>query len=48
MIDNNSCLNLGTKVLIIKDACRLEPLLEYFDYPEELTYKDILRIIKKK
>lgn len=48
MTDNNSCLNLGIKALIIKDACRLEPLLEYFGYPEELTYKDVLRIIKKK
>ncbi len=46
MTDNDTCLNLGHKALIIKDACGLEPLLEYFGYPEKLTYKDIIKIRK--
>ena len=30
--DDNTCLSLGEKSIVIKDACNLAALLEYFGY----------------
>ncbi len=45
--DDKTCLGLGEKSIVIKDACNLAALLKYFKYEEELTYQDILSIRKK-
>lgn len=42
--DDNICLSLGEKSIVIKDACNLAALLEYFGYNRELTFEDILKI----
>lgn len=44
--DDETCLKLEEKSIVIKDACNLEALLEYFGYNEDLTYEDIIRIRK--
>ncbi len=46
LTDEDTCLNLGKKSIVIKDACNLASLLEYFGYGEALTYEDIVRIRK--
>lgn len=43
---DDTCLNLGEKSIVIKDACNLAPLLKYFGYNEKLTFKDIMDIRK--
>lgn len=44
--DDDTCLSLGEKSIVIKDACNLAALLEYFKYSKDLTYQDIIRIKK--
>ncbi len=44
--DDESCLSLGEKSIVIKDACNLAALLEYFGYNKDLNYEDIMRIRK--
>lgn len=44
--DDDICLNLTGKNIVIKRACNLAPLLKYFDFKEMLDYKDILKIRK--
>lgn len=44
--DDKTCLGLGKKSIVIKDACNLAALLEYFGYNRDLTFKDIMRIRK--
>lgn len=44
--DDEICLNLGENSIVIKDACNLAALLEYFDYKKDLTYEDIMKIRK--
>ena len=44
--DDETCLNLGENSIVIKDACNLAALLEYFDYKKDLTYEDIMKIRK--
>lgn len=44
--DDESCLGLGEKSIVIKDACNLALLLEYFGYSEYLTFEDIMKIRK--
>lgn len=44
--DDKICLNLGKNSIVIKDACNLSQLLKYFNYGEELTYDDIIKIRK--
>lgn len=44
--DDETCLSLGEKSIVIKDACNLAALLEYFGYNEDLTFEDIMRIRK--
>lgn len=44
--DDETCLGLGEKSIVIKDACNLAALLEYFGYNKNLTYEDIMRIRK--
>jgi len=44
--DDNTCLNLGKRSILIKDACNLAELLKYFGYQEDLTYEDIMKIRK--
>lgn len=44
--DDETCLNLGENNIVIKDACNLAALLEYFDYKKDLTYEDIMKIRK--
>lgn len=44
--DNETCLNLSRDIVVIKNACNLAPLLEYFGYKKELTFDDIMRIRK--
>lgn len=44
--DDETCLNLGENSIIIKDACNLAALLEYFGYKKDLTYEDIVKIRK--
>lgn len=44
--DDETCLNLEENSIVIKDACNLAALLEYFGYKEELTYEDIMKIRK--
>lgn len=44
--DDKTCLGLGEKSIVIKDACNLAALLEYFGYNQDLTYEDIMRIRK--
>lgn len=40
--DDNICLGLGDGSTIIKGACCLGELLEYFGYDSELSYKDVV------
>lgn len=42
--DDETCLNLGENSIVIKDACNLATLLEYFGYKKDLTYEDIIKI----
>lgn len=44
--DDDICLGLGEESIVIKDACNLAPLLEYFKYNKELTFEDIMKIRK--
>lgn len=44
--DDETCLSLGKKSIVIKDACNLAALLEYFGYNKDLTFEDIMRIRK--
>ena len=44
--DDETCLNLGENNIVIKDACNLAALLEYFGYKKDLTYEDIMKIRK--
>lgn len=44
--DDKTCLGLGEKSIVIKDACNLAALLEYFGYNQDLTFEDIMRIRK--
>lgn len=44
--DDETCLGLGENSIIIKDACNLALLLEYFGYNKDLTFEDITRIRK--
>ncbi len=44
--DDETCLGLGEKSIVIKDACNLAALLEYFGYNKDLTFEDIMRIRK--
>lgn len=44
--DDETCLGLGEKSIVIKDACNLAVLLEYFGYNKDLTFEDIMRIRK--
>lgn len=44
--DDETCLNLGKNSIVIKDACNLATLLEYFGYKKDLTYEDIMKIRK--
>ena len=44
--DDEICLGLGEKSIVIKDACNLAALLEYFGYNKDLTFEDIMRIRK--
>lgn len=44
--DDDVCLNLGEKSIVVKDVCNLAELLEYFGYSKELTYEDIVKIRK--
>jgi len=46
LTDDETCLNLGEKSIVINDACNLALLLQYFGYNEELTYEDIIKIRK--
>ena len=42
--DDEICLNLEKKSIIVKNAYNLAVLLEYFGYKKDLTYKDIMKI----
>ena len=42
--DDETCLNLGKNSIVIKDACNLAALLEYFGYKKDLTFEDIIKI----
>lgn len=44
--DDETCLALGEKSIVIKDAYNLSALLEYFGYNKDLTYEDIKKIRK--
>lgn len=44
--DDETCLDLGEKSIVIKGACNLAALLEYFGYNKDLTFEDIMRIRK--
>lgn len=44
--DDETCLGLEGENVVIKDACNLAALLEYFGYDKDLTFKDIMRIRK--
>lgn len=44
--DDEMCLNLKEPSIVIRDACNLAPLLEYFGYKNDLTYEDIIKIRK--
>lgn len=44
--DDETCLALGEKSIVINDACNLAALLEYFGYNKDLTFEDIMRIRK--
>lgn len=41
---NREILKLKDTKLVIKDACNLASLLEYFNFNEKLTYQDIVKI----
>ncbi len=44
--DDKTCLGLENSI-VVTDACNLAPLLEYFRYNKELSYKDLLNIRKQ-
>jgi len=44
--DDETCLNLREDNIVIRDACNLAALLEYFGYKKDLTYEDIMKIRK--
>ena len=44
--DDDICLNLKGDNIIIRDACNLAELLEYFGYKKDLTFEDIVKIRK--
>lgn len=45
--DDETCLNIVSDTIVIKDACNLAQLLEYFGYKKELTLEDLIAIRKK-
>lgn len=45
--DDETCLKISSDTIVIKDACNLGQLLEYFGYNQELTFKDLVTIRKK-
>lgn len=47
MSDDDMCLKLGDDAVVLKEAISLAPLLQYYGYPEELNYDDILKIRKR-
>ena len=44
--EDETCLNLRENSIVIKDACNLAALLEYFGYKKDLTFEDIMKIRK--
>lgn len=44
--DDETCLNISSDTIVIKDACNLAQLLEYFGYNKELTFEDLVAIRK--
>lgn len=44
--EDQLCLKLGENTIIIKNACNLAALLEYFGYKKDLTFEDIMKIRK--
>jgi len=42
--DDETCLNLGKKSIVLSDAYNLAVLLEYFGYKKDLSYEDIIKI----
>ena len=44
--NDETCLNLRENSIVIKDACNLAALLEYFGYKKDLTFEDIMKIRK--
>lgn len=44
--NDETCLNLEKNSIVIKDACNLATLLEYFGYKKDLTFEDIMKIRK--
>ncbi len=42
--DDETCLNLGRKSIVVNEAYNLAVLLEYFGYKKDLTYEDIMKI----
>lgn len=44
--EDQLCLKFGENTIIIKNACNLAALLEYFGYKKDLTFKDIMKIRK--
>ena len=44
--DDATCLALNEESIVIKEACNLASLLEYFGYPETLTFDDVKNIRK--
>lgn len=45
--DDETCLNIAADTILIKDACNLAQLLEYFGYDKDLTFEDIVAIRKR-
>lgn len=44
--DEETCLSLPEKSIVIKDSFNLAELLQYFGYGKDLTYEDIMKIRK--
>lgn len=42
--EDETCLGLGEKSIVIQDACNLAALLEYFGYSKNLTFEEIKKI----
>ena len=45
--DDETCLSLTGRNIVIDDAISLAPILEYFGYKKDLTYEDVIAIRKK-